>query len=182
MNDTLKILSAFTAVLLLAGACEKTLESTYDSQETKIATVVKTLQKADTSATVSYQNGTVRVTMVHGTGDSLSAGGAVSFYYAGYCLSSPAISTSNLFATNYKDFASSVKWNVSDSTILAIKTVDLAKDDIVPGLKRGLVGVKGGDECYVLFSGKYGFGKRKTGQVPANSALAYRLWIKSVSN
>ena len=39
-----------------------------------------------------------------------------------------------------------------------------------------------GEECYVLFSGKLGFGSRIVGTIPRNSALAYHLWIKSVSN
>lgn len=52
--------------------------------------------------------------------------------------------------------------------------------DYLDGVVR--VTVKHGDECYIMFNGKYGFGKHTNGTVPGNSALAYHLWISSVSN
>ena len=90
--------------------------------------------------------------------------------------------SSNVFATNNESFASSIKWALSDSTSFDIMTVKMGEDDIVEGLRNGLVGVKGGEECYVMFNGKHGFGKKKISNIPANSALAYHLWIKSVTN
>ena len=53
---------------------------------------------------------------------------------------------------------------------------------MVTGLRNGLVGVKGGEECYILFSGKYGFGNKQSGTIPANSALVYHVWVESLSN
>ena len=112
----------------------------------------------------------------------MKEGGAVSFYYAGFLISSSRLTNSNLFATNYDTFANSAGWAVSDSSTFTISTVKLGEDNLVEGLRNGLIGVKGGDECYVMFSGKHGFGKKKITSIPSNSALAYRLWIKSVSN
>ena len=170
-------------LLLLAASCtKKQLETTYDKQETNIQKIIESLTKANEDATVEYNKGSAVVTVVHGEGESLAENGAVSFYYAGYVVSGGSLANSNVFATNYETFAKSIRWNVTDSTSFNIKTVKLDEDELVEGLKNGLVGVKGGDECYVLFSGKHGFGNKKVGNVPASAALAYHLWIKSVSN
>jgi FKBP-type peptidyl-prolyl cis-trans isomerase len=42
--------------------------------------------------------------------------------------------------------------------------------------------VKAGEECEILFCGKYGFGNSTFGIIPANSALAFKIWVVSVSN
>ena len=34
----------------------------------------------------------------------------------------------------------------------------------------------------IIFSGKYGFGKKTFGIIPANSALLYKIWVHSISN
>ena len=168
--------------LLVASCNKKQLETTYDKQETNIQKIIESLKKANPEATVEYIKGSAVVTTVHGEGESLAENGAVSFYYAGYVVSGASLANGNVFATNYETFAKSIRWNVTDSTVFNISTVKLGEDDLVEGLKNGLVGVKGGDECYVLFSGKHGFGNKKIGNIPASSALAYHLWIKSVSN
>lgn len=170
-------------IWFLASSCEKKqMETAYEKQESNIQAIVNSLTKANADATTDYNNGSVRVTTVHGEGQELQEDGAVSFYYAGFIITSSSLSNSNLFATNYDTFASSARWAVTDSSAFDIKTISLAKDDIVEGLKNGLIGVKGGDECYVLFSGKHGFGKHKIANIPSNAALAYHLWIKSVTN
>ena len=174
---------ALAALCILSASCgKKQMETTYEKQESNIQAIVSSLTKDNSNATTEYLNGSVRVTLTHGEGAELREDGAVSFYYAGFYISSTKISNNTLFATNYDTFASSARWSVTDSSAFDIKTVSLAKDDIVEGLRNGLVGVKAGDECYVLFSGKHGFGKRKIANVPARAALAYRLWIKSVTN
>ena len=174
---------ALAALCILSASCgKKQMETTYEKQESNIQAIVSSLTKDNSDATTEYLNGSVRVTLTHGEGEGLREDGAVSFYYAGFYISSTKIGNNTLFATNYDTFASSARWSVTDSSAFDIKTVNLAKDDIVEGLRNGLVGVKAGDECYVLFSGKHGFGKKKIANVPARAALAYRLWIKSVTN
>ena len=182
MIKTPYIFAAAVAICLLAASCDKeSIKNAYGNQEKYIETIVENLEKNGAS-TVTRNEGSVRVTVAEGEGEELREGGAVSFYYAGYFISTGSLSNSNVFATNYDTFAQSIGWAVSDSTAFAIQTVDLAEDNLVEGLRKGLVGVKGGEECYVLFSGKYGYGKRIVGTIPRNSALAYHLWIKSVSN
>lgn len=174
---------SFVLILVLAASCGKSqLASTYDTQEKNIESIVSTLVSRNDSATVDRIKDAVRVTVAYGDGPALEKGGAVAFYYAGYYISGSSLSSSNVFATNYETFAKSIKWSVTDSTAFDIKTVRLSSDELVEGLRDGMEGVKGGDECYVLFNGKYGFGKKKIANVPSNSALAYHIWIKSVSN
>ncbi len=176
-----RYLTLISAAIILAAGCNKSLEGAFNKQEENIEAIVASLTDSQSPDTLSYQNGAVRVTLVQGEGEPLSKKGTVSFWYAAYYISGNSLSANNLMTTNSKEIAESSGWAVSDSTILAIKSLDLSKDDIVEGLRNGIVGVKKGEECVVMFSGKYGFRKR-SGTVPPNSALAYHLKIESVSN
>ena len=60
--------------------------------------------------------------------------------------------------------------------------LDLAKTRLIEGLRKGLIGVKGGEECEIMFSGQYAFGDNEFGTIPANSALLYYIWVEAVSN
>ena len=179
------------AALLLAGVvpgCVKqSVQSAYDKQESNIAAFVSARVNADTTATVTYKDGTVRI-VLHDTlsrtgimADTLQAGGTVSFYYAGYTLSGSSISNNTLFATNHKATADAAGWRITDSTAFRIETLAL-DDALVDGLRNGLEGVRNQDECFILFSGKYGYGSHSRGTIPARSALVYHIWVNSISN
>ena len=58
----------------------------------------------------------------------------------------------------------------------------MGSDTMVKGLRNGLVGVRAGEECEIIFSGKYGFGRKAFGIIPANSALLYKIWVHSISH
>ena len=188
MKKSTRILAS---ALLLAGllpACNKeAVQQAYDKQETNIAKFVDTQLSKDTTATVTYKDGTVRVVMhdtLHREGllaDTLRTGGTVSFYYAGYTLTGSTLSSSNLFATNDKKTADAAGWQLSDTTAFKILTITL-DDHLLDGLQRGLEGVRNQDECYILFSGKYAYGSHKQGTIPARSALVYHIWVNSISN
>lgn len=173
---------SLAALTLLSSCGKKQLETTYDSQESNIESIISSLTKSTEDAKVERNGGSVRVTVVEGEGAPLDEKGAVAFYYAGYFISGSSLSSSNVFATNYETFAKSIRWSLSDTTAFDITTVRLGEDELVEGLRNGIIGVKGGEECYVMFNGSHGFGKRKISNIPPNSALAYHLWIKSVSN
>ena len=108
MKKSTRILIPVLLLAVLAGilpACNKE-QTAYDKQETNIAKFVEAQCKADTTATVTYLDGTVRV-VLHDTlrreglmAETLRPGGTVSFYYAGYTLSGASVTASNLFATN----------------------------------------------------------------------------------
>ncbi|MGM9743131.1 MAG: FKBP-type peptidyl-prolyl cis-trans isomerase [Candidatus Cryptobacteroides sp.] len=175
------ILLAF--VILWTASCSKEeRKSQMSRQESNIETFINgMLAKVDT-AYVVRNRGVDRLVIVPGEGDSLDVSGTVSFRYAGYVMNSSSLNNANIFATNSPDVAESVGWEVSDTTAFDIKTLNIGDDDLVEGLKRGLEGTKGGQECYILFSGKYGFGKKTLGTIPANAALAYHVWVESITN
>ena len=86
----------------------------------------------------------------------------------------------SLFATNHYETALLSGWNLSGGDWTPV-TVDLGSGDLVEGLQSGLEGVRAGEVCEILFSGKYGLGKKPLGTVPANSALLYRIWVISIT-
>ena len=92
------------------------------------------------------------------------------------------MSESNLFATNSEEVAETSKWQISGENQFEILTLNIGNDDLVDGLRYGLEGVRAGQECYILFSGEYGFGKKPLGTIPANAALAYHVWVESIAN
>lgn len=190
-----------------AASCVKDkLEETYSKQETQIDTyltknrVVKrdSIQiiitpnaddptKNDTTKVkvewedtldVVYNNGAARLIKTEGTGPELTENGAVSFYYAGYIFSS---SPSTLFATNHRETAEGAKFELTDADYELIEA-DMTKARMIDGLRNGLIGVRSGEECEIVFSGKYGFGDEIFGTIPVNSALLYKIWVVGVSN
>lgn len=189
MKNTTRILLLAAALgAALPAACSKqSVQSVYDKQETNIENFVQAQLKADTTATVTYKDGTVRVILSDtlsrsgALADTLQPGGTVSFYYAGYTLSGSSVSASNLFATNHEATAQAAGWVLSDTTQFNICTLPL-DDTLLPGLRKGLEGVRSQDECYILFSGQYGYGKQRQGTIPALSALVYHIWVNSISN
>lgn len=180
ISAAFKAIAAAAALAAAAGCTKQSLEATYSSQESRIDSFITSQLQSDESYSVVHNNGSNRLILKGGSGNELKPGGTVSFYYAGYIFSSGSLSTSNLFATNYEAFAIEAGWSVTDPDY-SIKTVRLSEDELLKGLYYGLKGVRAGEECLIIFSGKYGFGNRHVGTIPANSALAYHIWVESVS-
>lgn len=170
----------------LTGCTKQAIQLTYDKQEANIEKVVESVLKQDENATVEYPDGVVRVRLSASTSTEsdiqLEKGGTVSFYYGGYTLPSTSISTSNLFATNLKELAEASGWSNLDESGFEVEKVVIGKGELVPGLEKGLVGVRKGDNILILFSGKYGWGNKPRGMVPARSALAWQIWVEDVTN
>lgn len=142
------------------------------------------IQTRDTTWTdslrVVYNNGSTRLVWDEGTGPMLDADGSVSFYYAGYTFSG-SISKQNLFVTNHQETAEASNFALSDPDY-ELYEINLGETELIEGLKNGLVGVRAGERCDILFSGKYAFGNTIFGIIPANSALAFQIWVVGVSN
>lgn len=141
-------------------------------------------EKIDTSWTdtlnVVRNGGANRLVVKEGEGEELQRNGFVSYYYAGYKFTGN-FSASNLFVTNHQETAEKAGWNLTDADY-QIYEINLGDAKLIPGLKDGLLGVRAGEECEILFSGKYGFGKEQFGIIPANSALLYKIWVVGVAN
>ena len=195
------------ALCLIAGSCMKDkLETTYSKQETQIDTyiaknmVVKrdstrmevtpnatdptkndtTLVKVQWEDTlnVEYNKGAARLIKKEGTGERLTEKGAVSFHYAGYVFTTQP---TTLFATNDEQTAKGANFNLTDAEY-GLFEADMTDVRLVEGLRNGLLGVRTGEECEIIFSGKYGFGNEIFGTIPVNSALLYKIWDITVSN
>lgn len=179
------------SLLLLALACAGTscvkekLAVTYNNQESKIDQYIKskkyiTVEGVQDSLRVVNNQGSNRLVLVEGTGEGLSENGTIAFYYAGYVFNGSK-NVSSLFITNHEDTAKSAGWALTDEDY-SIYKVNMAETEFIDGLRKGLLGVKTGERCEILFSGKYAFGNNEFGIIPANSALLYEIWVEAVSN
>lgn len=176
------ILLVLAAAAAMALSCSKALETKFNTQESNIDKLITSLKEKNPDIVATEVNGSWRITLVPGTGDALAPDGTVSFFYAGYVLTGSSLpAASSLFATNHAETARQSAWNLTDADTLAL-TVNIAEDNVVTGLKNGLQGIKKDEECYIVFSGKYGFGKKAYGTIPANSALLYHIWAENVVN
>lgn len=181
LKRTITIAIAVSAILSALPSCVKQkLELTYTAQEESIDKYVKSVLDTAKTASATYNEGICRLTKVQGRGEPLKGNGTVSFYYAGYTFSN-RFSKENLFCTNHEATAADAKWTLPEEELTNL-TVCLNDADFLEGLKKGLSGVRAGEECEIIFSAKYGFGRKPFGIVPANSALLYKIWVKSISN
>lgn len=173
---------ALVFMCIASVSCVKQkLESTYNSQENRIDQYIEKNRISGTDTLrVVYNGGASRLVTKEGNGPELSADGNIAFYYAGYTFSG-SISNSNLFSTNHQQTATQAGWTLTEEDAKAL-SINMNDYKLLPGLKSGLTGVKGGEECQILFTGKYGFGNKAFGIIPANSALVYKIWVESLSN
>lgn len=168
------------------------LDTTYLEGTDQIAKIDTTYEEKlvyetvsrDTSWTfvprVVYSNGSTRLVKKEGTGPELKANGSVSFYYAGYTFSG-SINKAGLFVTNHQQTAESSGLNLTDPDY-SLYEINMSETELIKGLHFGMIGVKAGEECEILFNGKDAFGNSTFGMIPANSALAFQIWVVSVSN
>ena len=178
-----RTISALMAASMVLSSCVKeSREMVYASQEKKIESFVESQTKSAPDTRVVYNSGSARVVISEGSGMELTARGRAGILFAGYDFSSGQVSTSYMFATNNYEFAMSSKWERSDESSYEVLEIDMTDKDILEGLVNGLEGVREGEDCYILFSGKHAFGKSRAGTIPANAPLAFRVWVQTVEN
>ena len=185
MNRILKYFTILVSLTIGGTSCIKEkLEVTYNSQEAKIDQYISSNKYTDSSKSdslrVVYNGGASRLVMTEGAGEELNKKGTVAFYYAGYIFIGSK-SNNNLFITNHEDTAKAAGWELTDEKYEIYK-INMSDAKLIDGLYNGLLGVKAGEHCQILFSGKYGFGNEEFGIIPENSALLYEIWVEAVSN
>lgn len=200
MKRMIKVTVLCILALVTASSCVKEkLETTYKKQETQIDSYLSKNNTARRDSTIINEDGTTRDTTwtdtlkivynggaarlvkTKGHGPELSSHGAVSFYYAGYIFKGNNVSSANLFATNHQETAESSNFSLTDPDY-SLYEMNIGDTEMLEGLKKGLIGVQSGEMCEILFTAKYGYGKRTFGIIPANSALLYKIWVVGVSN
>ena len=174
-------------VSTLFASCLKTqLETTYNKQEDQIdkyiesKMVVQNEEGGTDTLRVVRNGGANRLVLKEGTGDPLTGDGHVALYYAGYTFSGN-VSASNLFGTNMLSAAEEAGWRAEDVQD-ELYEVSMSDAEFIEGLRKGLEGVRAGEECEIMFSAKYGFGNKSLGIIPAKTALLYRIWVIGVTN
>lgn len=176
MRKIFRILVSAALAIVMCSCVKSKLEVTYNNQESQIDRYLS----SKTDMRIVRNGGANRLVTVEGQGDTLSRSGYVSFYYAGYTFSGN-FSASNMFVTNHQASAEQAGWDLTDAEYNLYET-NLSDAKLLEGLKDGLVGVRAGEECEIIFSGKYGFGNENFGIIPANSALLYKIWVVGVTN
>lgn len=194
MNRFCRHILSIVLILSAATSCLKEKrETTYNNQENKIDQYISSkmyrkytedgVEKTDTLRVV-YTGGANRLVLEEGTGnEELSANGTVSLYYAGYTFTGSK-NSSNLFVTNHKETAVAAGWDelLNPAPDYEILTINLSQADIIEGLRDGLTGIKAGEHCEILFSGKYAFGKKPFGIIPADAAVLFEIWAVGIDN
>lgn len=180
MKNNIIFYAVLFCSILMTSCIKEKLEVTYNRQEDQINSYIESALKKDESYTTVRNGGSNRLILKQGEGEELTADGSITFYYAGYIFKGN-ITSSGLFATNREESANDANWEVTDPTFEPL-TLNLKDSNLLTGLKDGLIGVKGGEECEIIFSGKYGFGNDSFGIIPANSALLFKIWVISISN
>ena len=172
--------------LSMISCVKEQLETTYNKQEDQIdkyitKNMIVTNDEGITDTLRVIRNGgSNRLVTVEGTGEELKADGHVGFYYAGYTFNG-SVSTSGMFVTNHQATAEQAGWNLTDADY-SLMEINITRTELIEGLRKGLTGVRAGEECEIIFSGKYGFGNKSFGMIPAKSALLYKIWVVSVTN
>lgn len=171
------LLLAMTA----ASSCMKEkLEESYNKQEEQIDKYITGELDKNETYTVAYNDGSARLTTKAGEGPELSSDGSISFYYAGYTFNG-SIASAGLFVTNHQETAEASGWTLTDPDY-SLMEINMTDARLLEGVRKGLVGVRAGEECEILFSAKYGFGNSTFGIIPARTALAFKIWVVGVSN
>lgn len=178
MNN-FKYIILIISLIISSVSCQKEAELTYANQEAKIDSYITSLMNTG-EYQLTRNGGSNRITTTTGSGEELREGGTVSLYLAGYTFSN-GFNKNDLFFTNSEEAANEAGWSVTEADY-DILTLTLSKDNFIEGLYNGLIGVKGGECCQIIFSAKYGFKTKKNGIIPAKTALLYKVWVESISN
>ena len=171
---------ALIAAILLAVCCGKD-DAGYPSQVADINKYIDSQLEAHPEYTVERDGDIARLTVVQGEGTAVNGNGLVKLFYAGYRFNG-SISAANLFATNQEDVARAAGWQLTGVDYENGVVLDLSDKSILEGLRKGLKGVKPGEECYILFPARYGNGNKVAGTIPAGSPLIYRIWVIDIEN
>jgi len=175
------------ATVFLAASCAKE-DSDYQKQVENIQKFVTSETEKDPDINVTEFGDIVRLTYPYAETCAIETSKAqagsqalVKISYSAYVFKG-SISTGNLFATNDLQMAESQNFDTSDPEAFEPIVISLADKSILEGLRTGLLGVRAGEECTILFPSRYGMGNRYIGTIPASSALAFEVSVIDIEN
>ncbi len=154
---------------------------TKEDRKVQIATQIKDIDAYAKAAVKSgknvvLNNGSTRVIITEGVGESLMVGDSVFFDFAGYIFKS---GLGKLFETNVPSIANAAGINIYNRDFDYGRGL-VGKGLFVSGLDHGLLGAKNGEHSYIVFPASQGFGNNDVGLVPKLSPLIFEVWIKEI--
>lgn len=198
MKKTHLIAAAAAQIVILAisGCTSQSLEESYSKMEDTISSYIESNFSDETRYAIHRYGGSSRITVIPqpeepetpenapATGasatDTLKQNGKVTFDYAGFILGN-SFPPTDMFTASTKELADEGGlWG--DETTFTPVTVRLSDGNLLEGLRKGLLGVSEGEECYIIFSAKYGFGNMTVNAIPKMSSLIYHIWVLDIEN
>lgn len=183
----LAVAAVAAALSCVSGCTSQSLETTYASLEDAIDRYITTNFSDSSAYTVHRYSGSNRITVLLADSlgfvmpeDTLMAGGTVTFDYALYLFDSSFPPRNMIAATTEELATQGGVWG--DESVFVPATVNLSDKQLLEGLRKGLMGVYAGEECYILFSPKYGFGNTEINAIPKMSSLIYHVWVLDIEN
>lgn len=151
-----KFLILILTVLTLAVSCETEFGSTVIAQE---AMIEKFINDSLSHCEIVHNSGVNRAILTPGAGAAVEEGDEVAFDYIGYVLDE-----GHLYSFTQGSISKPV-----------------GSGELIKGLDLGLVGAKRNEDCMVIFTAEYGYGKGALNVVLEASALAFGVHIVSIS-
>lgn len=136
-------------------SCQSDKANTVATQESNID---KYIQNTFSEKEVYRTDGSNRVVMAQGANDTLFVGDTAILALQGYV------------------FTTSPSTQFCSDTVSAV----IGSGYLISGLDNGLRGALLNEECYVIFSAKYGFYDKAVGIVPTMSALSYEVKVLNI--
>ena len=164
-----KIITAIFALIIMVSCTKEDRNNTIVNQEESIDRYITSLS----DVRVARNGGSNRIVYTEGQGEEAAAGDSIKFYYAGYIFSG---GKGALFATNNPEVAQANSFPVSGGAFECI----LGQGTLVSGLDSGLIGVKAGEKCDVVFSAKYGYNNTVVYNVPKMTPLIFEVWVEDI--
>jgi len=154
----MKRFAYFLLLILISVSCESEYQTAIVTQEGDIDKYITNNFKDNE---VVRNNGSNRIIITNGYGNTVESGDRVSFYYSGYIFGTDG--PTDLFTENQAD------------------NITIGNNDLIEGLDSGIIGMKKGEESIIIFTAKKGYGKGSLGSVPEASALLFVVTVNSIS-
>ncbi len=168
------LLSGVLFIVIFAVSCAKQeRDNIIIDQQKSIESYAATF----TSGRVEKNGMVWRLVLNEGHGDiNAQKGDSLYFLYAAYIFSS---GKGPLIFTNILEIAKNNGFDVSNMSFDFYREV-VGNGKLLQGLDKGLIGVKPGEKCYVIFTANDGFGPVQIGLIPKMSPLIYEVWVSDV--
>jgi FKBP-type peptidyl-prolyl cis-trans isomerase len=160
-------------LVIFSWSCTKSIDD--ERLEKEDAAIEKYLKSRNLK--FNKQNGVYHAIRSKGYGYRVAHGDSISFWYIGYTFGTGGL----IFDTNILEVALEIPFDTSVISLSPVVTV-AGDNELIEGVRRGLLICREKELATILFSSIYGFGDQKVGPIPSWSPLAYDILLISVNN